>query len=192
MYEVPIPGKDDELGKLVMGQYGPPAFLRRAQRVQAAFDHVIAQCRSKRDEWLVMVRINLGQLHGLAGAWAALAPLVADDSQVDMLRQLHTLLEPKLRGSVEATSSPRVLRRTLAELIADLENFNRQWQAFLPTVDLGEINKQREDYNRYYLLEKECAVRSPRVARLGYRPLAPATVEEIAQALPLLPVPLMK
>jgi hypothetical protein len=47
----------------------------------------------------------------------------------------------------------------------------------------------RDGYNRYYLLEKECALRSARVAREGFVRLAPLTLDDIRKMLPLLPVP---
>jgi hypothetical protein len=74
-------------------------------------------------------------------------------------------------------------------LIPALERFNRRWEAFLPTVDLTSLNRLREGYNRYYLLEKECAVRSVVVARRGFSPLPPLTQTDLAALLPCLPVP---
>ena len=59
----------------------------------------------------------------------------------------------------------------------------------LEETDLTEVNALREGYNRYYLLEKECAVRSARLARQGFRRLEPVTLEELAALLPPLPVP---
>jgi hypothetical protein len=60
---------------------------------------------------------------------------------------------------------------------------------FLHTVNVTPVNELRAAYNRYYLLEKECALRSVRLARQGFRRLEPLTVEELALLLPLLPVP---
>jgi hypothetical protein len=50
----------------------------------------------------------------------------------------------------------------------------------------------RENYNRYYVLEKECATHSASVARQGYRPLAPLMHDELARRIPPLPVPQLK
>jgi hypothetical protein len=75
----------------------------------------------------------------------------------------------------------------LAELRESLELFNRRWDAFLPTLDLRHVNELRDGYNRYFVLEKECAVRSARVAREGFVPLSPLTVQELFRHLPLLP-----
>ena len=70
-----------------------------------------------------------------------------------------------------------------------MERFNRRWLPFVRGLDLTALNAERADYNRYYLLEKECAVRSPHIARQGYRPLDPVTHDDLLAALPPLPVP---
>ncbi|HVS34068.1 MAG TPA: hypothetical protein VMS17_00705, partial [Gemmataceae bacterium] len=59
-------------------------------------------------------------------------------------------------------------------------------------VDVHRVNDLRDGYNRYYLLEKECALRSPRLARQGYRPLAPLTVQELEALMPPLPMLLFR
>ena len=56
-------------------------------------------------------------------------------------------------------------------------------------LDLSGINELRDGYNRYYVLEKEFAVRSARVARHGFVPLEPVTSGVLFELLPLLPVP---
>ena len=120
---------------------------------------------------------------------SALRPLLRNDQQIEILRQLDLKLDPKLRLLEDATRSRGRLRRALRELVTDLEKFNRRWQEFLTGVDLAPVNKLRADYNRYYLLEKECAVRSARLARQGFVPLAPLTLTDLEAALPFLPMP---
>lgn len=104
------------------------------------------------------------------------------------MRQLHRELEPRLRIPVEPTSSLRRLRRALVELIESTERFNRGWKPFLEAVDLARVNELRDGYNRWYVLEKECALRSPRLARLGFQRLEPITPETLAVLFPPLPV----
>jgi hypothetical protein len=77
----------------------------------------------------------------------------------------------------------------LHELCESLERFNRRWQEFLDKIELDALNRLRDEYNRYYPLEKECAVRSWRVARHGFQPLAPVTHADLAARFPLLPAP---
>jgi len=59
----------------------------------------------------------------------------------------------------------------------------------LAKVDLTTVNRAREDYNRYYLFEKECAVGSARTARMGFAVLSPMTLEDVARHFPLLKLP---
>jgi hypothetical protein len=51
------------------------------------------------------------------------------------------------------------------------------------------VNEARDGYNRYYVLEKECAIRSALLARRGFCRLEPFTLEQLAALVPELPVP---
>jgi hypothetical protein len=192
--DVPILGRGDDYGlfKQVQAQYGAPAYVRRAREVEAALSDVLHSCRMRRDEWLPMVRLRLGVLRGLAGDWGALLPWLADEDQAGVLGDLERDLQPRLRLPVEPTSSAWALRRALRELLQSIARFNHRWQEFLPSVDLSRVNELRDGYNRFYLLEKECAMRSPRLALQGFRPLEPLTTADLAALLPPLPVPRLK
>jgi len=194
MDDIPILSRGDagDLHRQVLTQHGPPAYVRRGARVEAAYEQLLNQCRRQRDEWLAMPRLHLGVLHALAGDWPWLRPLLADDGQLAVLVELEMTLQPRSRDQAETRSSTRKLRLALLDLVESLERFNRRWQLFLPTLDLTPINQLRDGYNRYYVLEKECAVRSPRIARQGFRPLPPLAVTDLAAALPTLPVPLVQ
>jgi predicted kinase len=191
MEEEIILGRDEasETFKQFLTQYDAPAYIRRARRVAAALEEIRRQCRRQRDEWLKMVRIQLGLLHALAGEWSNLREMVQDEAQLDILRDLHDQLSPRLRATIEATDSVRTLRRALQELCESLERFNERWRVFLPRVELIALNQLRDDYNRYYVLEKECAVRSARVARQGFLRLEPFAIDDLSAEFPLLPVP---
>lgn len=193
MDEVSIPSRDDSHNsfKELLAIYGAPAFVRRAREVEEALEQLLQRCQRQREEWLLMVRMYLATLKGLAGDWSALRPFVAADEDLAILERLHQELKPALRAPVERTSSPRRLRRALRELCASLESFNRRWQAWIPALDLAHVNKVRDGYNRYYLVEKECALRSARLAREGFVRLAPLTLDELLLLVPLLPVPVL-
>ena len=192
MDEAPILGsqREQKIFNHVVAAHGAPAFIRRAQNVQAAWDLVVDRCRRQRDKWLGLVRTRLATLQALAGEWSALAPLVTGASDLEVLALLERDLRPVLRYPAERTASRRRLGAALNELIQSLDYFNRRWQQYLATIDLTEINRLREDYNRYYLLEKECAVRSAAIARQGFQRLAPAVVEDVAALFPPLLKPL--
>jgi hypothetical protein len=153
-----------------------------------AFDQLIAGLRERREKWLALVRLRLGTLRSLAVSWDALAPLVAGN--VALLQSLHDELMPVLRLPVAQTTSTRRLRFALRELIASIRRFNQRWRSHLETVDLAEINRLIDGYNRYYLLEKECAFRSARLARQGFRPLLPVSVGMLLELVPVMEVPL--
>jgi hypothetical protein len=189
--EIPILGRNDDhsLVKHFLAHYDVPAYVRRARRVQDAFDHLVGCCRRQRDEWLTAVAMRLRLLGALAGDWRTLRPLLRDDDQVHALHQLEAVMGPSPHARQTAPASVRPLRRALRSLQDSIERFNRRWQQHLCTVDLTHINALRDGYNRYYLLEKECALRSARLARQGFRRLEPVTVDQLAALLPLLPVP---
>ena len=105
------------------------------------------------------------------------------------MQDLENELTPRLRVRIEPTPSGRKLQRALRALRDSLETFNRRWLDFLPSVDLSPVNEAREGYNRYYLLEKECAVRSPRLARQGFKHLELLTTQDLTAMLPTLPIP---
>jgi hypothetical protein len=190
MESVPFSGESEghEFQQL-LAMFDAPAFIRRARGVHDAFSHLLARCRPQRDEWLKMPRLLLGRLHALAGDWPALRLLLADDEQLAVLESLRLDLTPKLRVPPPPTMSEKLLDRTLRELVRSLERFNARWQLYLEQVDCRVINELREGYNRYYVLEKACALRSDRLARVGFEPMSPLNVDELAGHLPLLPVP---
>jgi hypothetical protein len=183
----PLGATDRELLD-VLGRYGPPAYVRRARGVELALELLLAKGRKQREEWLLMVRINLARLHALAGDWSALTPWL-DEAQRQGLQALYATLAPTLRAPLERTTSARGLRRALRELIVSLERFNKRWLAWVAGLDLGAVNEARAGYNRFYLVEKEAALRNPTLARRGYQPLGPLTVEEVLGHLPVLFVP---
>jgi hypothetical protein len=189
MNDIPIPGREDDrhFFQQFQAHYDAPAYVRRARQVQGAYDQLIERCRHQRESWLKMIRTRLGRLKALAGDWAALHPWLVNQDEIDLLHELHLTLAPRLRVRVEPPSSRRALRRALEELRESIGYFNRRWQGFLGTVDLAKVNELRDGYNRYYLLEKECAVRSTRLARQGFRRLEPVTLDELAGLFPPLP-----
>ncbi|HEV2949610.1 MAG TPA: hypothetical protein VGX70_19690 [Gemmataceae bacterium] len=185
-------GNEERIIRRVLGNYDAPAFVRRARRVREAYDHLLAHCRERREQWLPLPRLCLGRLRALAGDWDRLRPILSNDHQVEMLRDLERELSSRLRVSVNPTESTRKLRGALEELRDSLRLFNRRWLNFLATLNLEPVNEAREGYNRYYLLEKECAMRSPRLARQGFQKLAPFTLDEMTTLFPVLEIPELK
>jgi hypothetical protein len=90
---------------------------------------------------------------------------------------------------LEPTSSARALRAASWELVEAIELFNQRWTRWLAKVDLSRVNQVRDEYNRFYLFEKECAVGNVKVARMGFKSLEPVTRDELERHFPPLIVP---
>jgi hypothetical protein len=194
MIESPRPGSDnfDFAAQKVLGQFDAPAYVRRARQLENAIEQVLETCRRKREDWLEMVRLRLGVLRGLAEKWAHLTAILADPRQIQVLEQLESALQPRLRIPIEPTTSARRLRNALQELSQSIARFNRRWAAHLSDVDLSHVNMLIDGYNRYYVLEKECVVRSASVARLGFRPRPLLTLDWLIEELPMLALPTLR
>jgi hypothetical protein len=189
MDDITIPDRDSiEFQQLVAAHDGP-AYARRARRVRDALEQLLQQGRKQREEWLGMVRVSLGLLHARAGSWDAVRPLLRDDDSLVLLRRLYDNFQPRLRVAVVPTTSKRALRAILAQLCDSLERFNRRWQEYVGKLDLQSINELRDGYNRWYVLEKECALRNAAAARSGFQRLPPLTLDDVLHQLPLLGVP---
>lgn len=136
-----------------------------------------------------MPRIRLGALAALAGDWPRVARLLAAPEDADSLENLHALWKPKLRVALAPTTSPEKLSLAARQFVESALRFNRRWQRFVDDLKLTSVNEERAAYNRYYVLEKECALRSAQLARQGFRPLPPVTTDDILREFPLIRVP---
>jgi hypothetical protein len=183
----PVAANPEAGMKLVLAAFGVPAFARRARAVEDAILSLRCKCELQRERWLPMVRLCLARLNALAGDWDTLCPLLADGTAPARLALLHARLEPRLQVAVNRTHSHRQLRTALRELNQSIDRFNQRWAAFLHAVDLAPINSLIAGYNRYYVLEKECVLRSIRLAMIGFQPLERWTREQLATEFPLLP-----
>ncbi len=180
--------EDRRIVQEIAGRFGPASFMRRAKLVETSWARLLERGDHARREHLAMVRLRVGQLHALAGE-DALRRLLPDDADRAMLARLHDELQPELRMPLEPTTSVRTLRGALRDLVEAMESFNARWQRWLAEADLTAVNKAREDYNRYYVLEKECALGSAVVARRDFKPLPPITRGDVEAQLPLLELP---
>jgi hypothetical protein len=185
-------GDREETGALrdqLLARVGGPSFLRRARDMEDELAVLVTRCQQQRTEWLERAQARLGVVLALAGGVDGLRPLLADEAESDVMARLAGELGSKPATWIEPTGSVRVLVEALDQLKQSLERFNRRWEAYLPTVDRTAVNAARDRYNRYYVLEKECATGSPKIARMGFRRQDPLTVADLAAMLPPLPVP---
>lgn len=183
-------GSQDErqIFQRMTSYFDGPAFIRRIKRVEEAYRVLLEFLQNRRAENLEMARLRVGQLVALAGDIEALRLLLVSESDLRLVRELHQELQPKLRLPLEPTRSERTLRGAIGELNESIEAFNRRWRKLIEELDLTFLNNLREGYNRHYLLEKECALGSSPVARLGFQRLEPLTPAHLFEKFPLLEV----
>jgi hypothetical protein len=133
---------------------------------------------------LDMVRLRLRQ-------WAAAAPGPEADRGYfgESIARLWALAEADAPRWAARPGSRWRLRAIARDLVASIERFNRRWADYLDAVDLAPINQQVDHYNRYYLLEKECSLGSPRLAARHFEPRRRVSLDELRAEFPLLPSP---
>ncbi|MFK7820457.1 MAG: hypothetical protein AB8G99_17180 [Planctomycetaceae bacterium] len=181
---------DDEqnLFQQITGSFDEPAFLRRAKDTEAAWQVLLARTERKRVDWLKMPTIYLGRVFMLASGSHPLSRFVCEHSVATLHRQF-TDLNPALRRKISAASTDGEVRSELKKLIQSFERFNTRWQAYVEDIDFGEVNMLRAGYNKYYTLEKECALMSSRTATAGFQELPMVGPKDIHCHFPPLSIP---
>jgi hypothetical protein len=168
--------------RAVLGLFDVPAFARRGQDLEYALSRLHQRLAQERDSRLDMVRVRLRQ-------WAAVAIGFEDWPDV-FARPIAPLWV--LSGAEEPAWASQLapLRRRRAaarDLAASVDRFNRRWTAFLDGLPLDSLNGRIEQYNRYYVLEKECVLGSARLAARHFVPRPRVTVKALLADFPLLP-----
>lgn len=164
--------------------FDTPAYLRRARQVEGEWRHLLACLGRERERRLELPRLRLAQL--FAAGDVPLTQVISSED-ADQLRTLYREWQPVLRA--EPASAGKTALELVRQLVEAFERFNRHWDEYLTGIDLRPVNQLRDGYNRYYVLEKECAVRSAQTAREGFEPLPMATVNDLRSEFPPLPVP---
>jgi len=180
---VPSVSVDSEIKEL-LGLFDVPAFARRGQDLEYALKRIHARCLEEREESLEMVRLRLRQWTRVATGpedWRAVFA-----GPIDALWQ-RAQPEPSVWARRVA---PARQKRTVARaLVASVQRFNARWRQFLESLNLGPTNDVIDQYNKYYVFEKECVMGSARLASRHFTPVPPLSPEVLLRDYPLLPVP---
>jgi hypothetical protein len=181
--ELVLESASPELREL-LGLFDVPAFARRGQDLETVIRHLHDHCHRERQMRLEMVRVRLRQ-------WAACVTGPADWSAT-FTGPLDALWAAAGAGPLAYAARSAPLRRQRAcarDLAASVLRFNRRWVSFLEKLNLKPINDMIDDYNRYYLFEKECFFRSPRLALRYFAARERITPERLLSEYPRVPVP---
>lgn len=169
--------------KEMMGLFDTPSFARRGLELEDMLRRLRLRCDRARAERLDMVWMRLRQ-------WTRVATGPVDPevfaSSIEPLWTL-TAAEPPSWSLSPATRSRRLA--VARDLVAALERFNRRWTDFVDSVNLQPANLVIDQYNRYYVMEKECVMGSGRLAARFFTPVPPLTSGQLLLDHPLLPVP---
>jgi hypothetical protein len=168
----------------LLGMFDVPAYVRRGQDLEYTLGRVHARCQRERDGMLEMVRVRLKQWSSAASGPEAWSAVFAAS-----IAPLWPLTAAEAPAWAERPAPLRRQRTIARDLLASVTRFNRRWAEFLEKLDLTHANRLIDDYNRYYLLEKECSLGSARLAARHYSPKARLTVESLLVDHPALPLP---
>jgi hypothetical protein len=170
--------------KELMGLFDTPAFARRGQDLEHSLRRIHALCRRLRDQHMEMVRVRLRQWSRVAAGPEDWRDVFAEP--IDGLWKL-ALAEPPVWGGVFA--APKQKRSAAANLIASARRFNGKWQQMIDLINLEPTNRVIDEYNKYYVIEKECVMGSARLAQRHFTPTPRLTCQTLLREHPLLPVP---
>ena len=182
----PVTSVDAEIKEL-LGLFDVPAFARRGQDLESALARLHARCRRARDERLDMVRVRLRQWAG-----AVTGPEAWAETFTGPIDALWPLSGSEPPAWADRLAPSRRLQAIARDLVASLTRFNHRWTGFLNELNLDSINRAIDQYNRYYVLEKECCLGSARLAARHFTPHARLTQEDLLADHPILPVPKIK
>jgi hypothetical protein len=170
--------------KELLGLFDLPAFARRGQDLELTVRRMHARCRTARTMLLDMVHMRLRQ-------WSS-AAVGPDDWPGVFTGSIEPIWLLSEAEPAPWASSRAPHRRRLSigrDLAAAVTRFNRRWLKALDRLNLEPANLVIEQYNRYYVLEKECVMGSPRLAARHFSPVPQFTRTMLLEHHPTLPVP---
>jgi hypothetical protein len=181
----PIVSVDPEIKEL-MGLFDSPAFARRGLDVEYTVSRIHDRCRDRRGELLEMVRLRLKQWSRSVRGPDEWAPVFGGP-----IEDLWRLSQSEPPSWVVQSASLRQRVAVARDLIASVLRFNHRWREYLTTLNLEPSNQTIDQYNAYYVLEKECVMGSARIASRHFTPVPRLSAETLLDVYPLLPVPVL-
>lgn len=175
----------EEMGiNRILGLFDTPAFARRGQEVERAIGALDDRCREERARRLKPVEKALR-------AWALTASGPDSWESCGFAGPVDGLwVACDAEPCWGSRSAPGFARRRAADaLVAAVRAFNGRWPAVIESLGFDAVNALIDGYNRFYLLEKECVVGSPRLAARLFRPLRAIAIGDLLARYPLLPDP---
>ena len=179
-------GTDSEIRQL-LGIFDTPAYARRGQELEHRINGLQSHCRRQRSMLLEPSHMRLRQ-------WAKVALGFEDhiDFFDESLMDVWNACEAPPPRWATTRGSWWARRGTARDLVNSLQRFNERWSRFLIHVDLKPLNHTIDQYNKYYVFEKECSIGSTRLAARHFQPCSPWTAETLCERFPTINVPSLK
>ena len=181
-------GSRGEFLKILAEMGEEPAFIERARVAEDALTSLLERCAAGRAELLEWPRRHFTRLRRrIDDDWDRITPLVTDDDAGSMFVGLAAELPAidQSRPSMFATD-----HSLLRNFLESAKRFNRAWGQFLDNAGLGDVNRVRDEYNRFYPVEKSCAFGLDSVND-GFTALPVLTRTFLETRFPFLKVPTM-
>ena len=91
------------------------------------------------------------------------------------------------RNSVQNARGDAAIRRTRRSLIGALERFDKSWTRWVERdAPIERVNEEIRGYNRYFELERQCALKYVPVTAAEFEPQPEVSREEVLARFPLL------
>lgn len=176
--------------ELLLAGYGVPAYIRRARNLELAEQELDARVQRL---WFDRVRPVARQVRSLLALVSddrALWELLDHGRRYPAFREVEALVSrhPDYArfGADRSLFGPTRAAR-VRELCRLIREFNDTWAAAVEGIDLGPVNGLIAEYNRWFPLERECAMRHAFQFRDDFQPRPRIEPAELAIRQPLLP-----
>lgn len=183
-------GSRSEFLKILAEMGEEPAFIQRGIAPHVALEALLKSCEIRREEQLKWPRRHFTNLRRrISGDWLRLQRYLVRPTEIE----LFTTLDHQL-ALVECTNMLSFFttdKRELRQFIESAIRFNESWSAFVDGDGLDHVNELRENYNRFYPMEKACAFGNDQVNE-GFQPLPRLDASLLLERFPLLVLPALR
>lgn len=175
--------EDPETNQL-LGLFDVPAFARRGVELEYAVNRLHERCQRERGSRCEMIRVRLRQW-----ASATTGPESWHEVFTAPIDGLWPLCDAEPAVWSEHLAPLRRRREIGRDLVTSVARFNARWERYLLELKVDYVNRAIDNYNRYYMLEKECVIGSARLAARHFVQRPSVTRESLLELYPPLAVP---
>lgn len=179
-------GSRSEFLRILAEMGEEPAFINRSKAPETALKALLKSSEVDYDELLKWPRRHFASFVArVAGDWARVQRWLAGPEEIQHFVTLESLLSPKEQQKLPLFATDRGL---LKQFLDSAIRFNESWLSFANGPGLEHVNQLRDNYNRFYPMEKACAFGNDRVVE-GFEELPLLDSRFLLERFPLLTLP---